>query len=161
MIDLKFYKLKIVSAIEAHGLTVIEVASKTGVSASAIYRFDSRNDCNFSDLFILSQAIGCPLHELYEVIDEKYAKKARKVVNRERKSQRLVDVTVLIKKHFPQELSFISQCLSYEETKTANCLWNSRFTNKAIANVNKKAKNESYIAELQVKISQLKQSLSV
>lgn len=160
MIDFKLYKLKIVPVIEAHGLTIMEVSAKTGLSSRAIHRFDNKNDCNFSDLYILSQAIGCPLSELYEITDEKYAKKARKVVNRERKLQRREEVITILKKHLPEEISFIAQCLSYEEIEIANRLWNNRLSNRAIANVNRKAKNESYIADVQLKIMQLKQSLS-
>ena len=160
MIDNKFYKLKITPVIESHGLTVMEVASMTGLSLKAINRFDSINDCNFSDLFVISQTIGCPLNELYEVVDEKQVKKARKVINRESKLKRREDVITILKKHFPEEISFIAQCLRKEEIEIANNLWNSRFSNRAIANVNKKAKNESYIANIQTKILQLKQSLS-
>lgn len=156
----KFYKLKIIPVIEAHGLTIMEVTSMTGISAKAIHRFDSRNDCNFSDLFALSQAIGCPLSELYEIVDEKNVKKARKVVNRESRLKRREDVITLLKKHFPEEISFIAQCLRKEEIEVANNLWNDRFSIRAIANVNRKANSETYIADIRMKILQLKRNLS-
>ena len=158
--EFKFYKLKIIPVIEAHGLTIMEVTSMTGISAKAIHRFDSRNDCNFSDLYVLSQAIGCPLSELYEVVDEKLAKKARKVVNRECKLKRREEIITLLKKHFPEEISFIALCLNRDETDIANRLWENRLSIRAIANVNKKANSETYIADIRMKVLQLKQSLS-
>ena len=158
---MKLYQLAIVKAIKAHGLTVIEVAAKTGISSAAIFRFDASNECYFSDLFALSQAIECPLEKLYITQDCDSVIKSKRVVRRERKTQRRADVYALLSQHFPDEISFVAQCLNYEETEAANRLWANRLSTRATANVNKKASNESYIEDLLRKISQLKQSLSL
>ena len=50
------YKFNIIKTIEAYDLTIMEVVAKTGLSSAAIHRFETSNDCYFSDLFALAQA---------------------------------------------------------------------------------------------------------
>jgi len=155
------YKLSITKAIEEHGLTILEVTKKTGLSIKAILRFENKNDCNFSDLFVLSQAIDCSIEELYEHVDScEVVNKPKKLVNREKRIKQRIDIYTILSKHIPDELNFVSQSLGYDGPETANRIWSGRLSARAIARINRKAESDTYMDGVLAKVNDIKLGIS-
>ena len=134
------YKLKLKTAIEESGLTIVEVSEKSGISTRTIHRIINQNDAMFSDLYALSETIGCSLEELYEQ-SETYdgIKKPRKIEKRERRQQRKADIHHILSTRMPDEMVFIAKTLVLDEVKAASRLWEGRLTERAVARINRKS----------------------